>query len=1680
MKKNILFTLFIFLTIVSLSQSYNNEWIDYSKTYYKFTIGATAVYRINQSTLSSLGLGNVNAEDFQLWRNGEVVPVHTSVQSGPLPSNGFIEFFGERNDGKPDKALYRKPEYQLMDRYSLQTDTAAFFLTVTPGGNNKHYIDIANNVAANTRLPESYFMYTAGAYFFNKINAGYAAVVGSSYVYSSGYDNGEGPSGSDIGTSGVWSYTFNNLYVEPTGPNFTFNMAATGNAGNMRSLQMKINSTDVGTQVMNYFESAKVNQTGIPISLISTNTAAVQVQNNSSGANDRMAVFYYEINYPRKYIFDGLGSFLFNLPARPDTSYIEISNFGHGNVPPALFDITNQQIIIGDISNPSLVKIVLPPSSVDRRLLLTARTASSYQVVTEIKTRNFIDITNTSNQGDYLIISNPLLYNDGNGNNYVEQYRSYRNSPSGGNYNAKVFDIDELSDQFAFGIKKHPLSIKNFLRYARNNFQQKPKGCLLIGKGITYLDQRLREYLSATNRVNLVPTFGWPASDNLLASDVPGNPTPLTPIGRLSVVHPSEIKAYLDKVKQYEVLIQSNSCSITDKAWMKNVMHVIGAEDAIGNQIDYYMSTPYTDIIQTDNYGGKVNRFRKTSDIAIQQTYNEEVPKLFKEGLSMVTYFGHSSPTVLQFSLDEPKNLKNDGKYPFILANGCQAGNLFLYDTLRSADNLILSEKFLFTEKAGAIAFLASTHLGIVNFLHFYTHEYYNEISKKSYGKTIGEIHANTIDYIIKTYTAEDFFNRQNSEQLALHGDPLLPFYHFNKPDYAIEQPLVNVSPQFISVAETNFNLSFKIMNIGLAVKDSIRIIVKRKYPFDGSEVEILNQKIAAVQYADSIQLTLPILPLRDKGFNRLTFIIDADNVTDEMCESNNFVTKDVFIYENELRPLYPANFAIINKQNITFVASTANPLSGSQQYLMEIDTTELFDSPFKISASAANTGGVVSFAPTISFTEGRVYYWRTGVAQQGGNFANWNYSSFVYLQNSGEGFNQSHYYQYKKNQYYNLILDSIDRAFKYKISLRKLKTATGMYPYFTSAYLRTYLDLEEINFYGCKYQTFQIQVLDGKTLRPWENVNVAGTGLYGSAPICQRPYRNFFEYSYLDSSSRRKAMDFLKMVPDSNYIIISNLGGTFTPIVSATTLMSDTSYLGSGVSLYHLIKSFGLDLIDSFVSNRPLLFVFKKNDFTFPAQQFTAQTTELISKEFEIPGLINVGVIESPWFGPVKKWEELHWGTENIEPQPDDVSVEIIGRDGDGAIIPLATINPSKDTSISFIDAAIYPFIKLRMNNVDTINSSPSQLQFWRLNASPLPEGLVAPNLGFEFKEIVNQGELLNIKVAFKNISGVAFSDSLLLKCIITDRNNVPHDIFIPKIRPLNAGEFTTIDFAFDTKNYAGKNTMYFMVNPDGVVPEQYLFNNFFYKDFVVDEDTYNPLLDVTFDGLHILNRDIVSSKPHIQIKLKDESKYISLGDTSLFQIQIRYPNGTIKDFTFSNPEVSFTPANLSNGENVAKVDIQPSFLQDGEYELIVSAKDINGNKAGTVPYRILFEVINKPMISNFLNYPNPFTTSTAFVFTVTGSEVPQNIKIQILTITGKIVREITKEELGPIHIGRNITEFKWDGTDQFGQKLANGVYLYRVVTNLNGKTLDKYKATDDNTDKFFNNGYGKMYLLR
>jgi hypothetical protein len=1690
LKSIILSCCFLMMSVISFSQSFMNEWIDYNKTYYRFRTGGTGAFRITQSQLAAIGLGGVDAAHFQLWCKGQEVAVYTSQPTGALPANGFIEFWSEQNDGEWEKRLYNDPQSHLNPGISLFTDSVTYFLTVNSAGSNKRMTDVTNDLSSS--LPaEPYFIHSLKVNYRNTYNNGFAAVVGS-YVHSSVYDIGEGYTSGDITPAAPLENVQNNLFVASGGPDASLRYAVVGRALNTRAVRVLLNGTQLSEKQMNYFNYLKDEITPIPLTLISSNTATVRFSNMATESTDRMVVASYELKYPRQFNFAGQNSFTFTMPASVSGNNLVINNF-NGGAAPVLYDFTNNIRITAQALGGNQYRVVLPASATERKLVLVSVEPAAIRSTSTFTQRNFVNYSNAINHGNYLIISNPIVHKDVQGVNQVEEYRKYRSSVAGGGFVTKVYDVNEIIDQFGWGIKSNPLGIRNFLRFARGNFQPVPEYTLLIGKGSSMNLARSIENRSAINLLNSVPTWGFPSSDVLLAADE-GDVVPKIAIGRLNVINGKEVGDYLSKIKEYDSWKTTHSCNPDDEMWKKEIVHIGGANDYLGEQIQYHLGQ-YAAIAQDSFYGGNVHTFQKSSLTAVQNLAGDRIKNLFTNGFSLLTYFGHSSASTLEFNLDNPDNYPATGRYPIFLVNGCNAGNLFLTDSSRFIGSYTLSEKYLLSiPNKGAVAFIASTSLGIVQYLNFYTDDFYREFVNRKYGTSVGKVINKTIDTLIKKYSYYDFFVRMHCEQVTLHGDPAITFYTTDKPDYAVTQSTVLISPQFVSIAENKFDTKIKIYNSGKATADSLHVKVERQFP-NGTRTTVYSEKRKYIPYSDSINLELPIDPFNDKGANKIIVTLDSANTVTELCETNNSVTKEFFIFEDEIRPVYPFDFGIVNKQNITYYASTANPLGTTRKYYFELDTTKKFNSGLRKMDSVVSLGGSISFKPSgVTFNNNTVYYWRVGIKPDATTPVIWNNSSFIY-RNSDTGFNQSHHFQFLTNKFTDLEVDTTTRDFNYRIVNRKLAIKTGLFPHFRSIHNINYLDLQTVDQWRCAFNVFSIYVFEPKTLKSWMNWATPTGGRFGSLnPMCLGYQRRFFEFEMINPDFRNKARIFLEdSIPNGAIVMIINQGtgeggGFVGPNESFIDLWQrDTLTYGPGKSIYHSFINNGLTDINKFTQNLPFAFVYQKGNPQFVRQFIGEKENDYIDVIVDLPAQLTSGSMESPWLGPSKEWKKFMWDGffPGGKSSADSVSFELYGKTLSGSETKLATIKNAKDTSLGFIDAAQYPYLKMRMYNSDDVNLSPFQLQNWRLTGTMKPEGAIAPNIRFTCKDTVELGEQQYFSVAFRNISEAAF-DSLKLKLIITDRNGVPREIPLPKKRPITEGDSIIVTHTFDTRDLEGLNLIYLIVNPENDQPEQYLFNNFLYKNFYVRSDKTNPWLDVTFDGVHILNRDIVSSKPHILIKLKDDSRFLALNDTSGLRVKVSYPGATLNDprvvreFKLGTDSARFTPSALNNGDNTATVDLFPNFKQDGIYELTVSGTDRSGNKAGELEYNVSFEVINKPMISNMLNYPNPFTTSTAFVFTLTGSEVPQNIRIQILTVTGKVIREITKEELGPIRIGRNITEYKWDGTDQFGNKLANGIYLYRVITNLNGKSLDQYKATGDKTDQYFNRGYGKMYLMR
>lgn len=1472
MKKLLTIIVLFVFGVTAKAQLFRNEWIDYSKTYYKFKVSfgidpvtiqpiKKGLVRIKQADLASIGLGSIQAENFQLFRNGVEVPIYTSVSSGLLGSSDYIEFWGEINDGKLDADLYRNMDFQLSDIWSLQEDEGTYFLTVNTSSANKRYYATPNHVSGTSLSPTLYFMNTLS--YTNRVNRneGFAAQA-SKPLYSSSYDRGEGYSTRSIrpvGSScGQGSFTVDLTDLKPylAGPNMTLKVSAVGNANNARKVKINLNGDSVDLFQMDYFYDKVDEISGIPVSKIASGTASIQHINKSIVDCDEFILMKDELIYPRTLDCNNKTSLELKLPLTFTGHYLKFYNLDRssGGIP-VLYDITNGKRYEADLSIPDTVRFVTEQSMTAYNLVLVQSSSANALAInaSTISSRNFINYANLANQGDYIIISNPLIYGSGP-SNYVEQYKQYRSTSAGGGYNAIIADINQLVDQFAYGVKLHPLSIKNFVRYARSNFLTTPKFVFLIGKGLNYIDYRNNEAASDISYQNLVPTWGSPASDNLLVSEDLSNAIPAISIGRLSAISADEVGNYLTKVKQYDSAQASNSNLIKDKGWMKNVLQVAGTNDpSIAATLDDILKD-YSNIMKDVSMGGNVRNYDKLANTSEYTQSINEFKNIYEQGTSIVSYFGHSSSTNLDFNLDDPDHYNNFGKYPIFLVNGCDAANYYVYEPSRLSLRSTISEKFILEPSRGAIGYVATTGFGMINYLDSFTTKVIKNLSANNYGNTFGQIFKQGISDVLTTTGFNDYYARYHSEQFVFHGDPAIKVNSFSKPDYAIEPEQMTLTSNYISVADDSFHVKVRIHNIGRSVNDSINFSLARQLP-SGSSSIIFTKKFPAIAAIDSVVVGIPIVANRDKGTNILTAFIDNTTSIDEISESNNTASISIDIRDDEIVPTFPYKYAIVNTTNFKLQASTANPVAVSKTYIMEIDTTALFNSPIKASATKTSVGGAIEFDKIITLQDSTTYYWR--VAIQGNT--RWNTSSFTYRASAPyAGFQQRHFYQLSDNTMDRIYLDSATRKYVYRDKLNNLFVTHAIYP--TSGtedqQFSIHVNGAGIIASACLGQSVIINVFDTLTFKPWENL----TNPYGAEPTCDVSRKYNFEYHYIDADGRNRARQFLESIPNGTLVAVRLVYDW--DVVWANEWAADSTIYGANNTLYSFLKKQGLP-IDSFYFARTFGIIFKKNDSTHfsPKWEFSESAYDRVVMSVNFNSKDTLGYITSKKFGPAKTWRNAKWkGNGNTNSK---VELSIYGVGDDGSETKLFTIDTTQTNySISSINANQYPYVRLQLKNQDSITAAPYQLKDWSVEFDEVPEGAIAPNLYFNIPDSAGQGvvggtNFLKGGIAFKNVSKVAF-DSLTAKIVLTPQSGAgsSYTFNLSKLKPLNPSDTSQVPFNIDISTLPQQMyNMYLVVNENGTQDEVYLFNNYIYKYVYLKTNVITPVQIVSFDAVRSNN---------------------------------------------------------------------------------------------------------------------------------------------------------------------------------------------------------------------------------
>jgi hypothetical protein len=1692
-KKTLLF-IFLLFSFSIYAQPYGNEWINYNQKYYKFPVTVDGIYRIDSTALANAGIAvnTIDPRTLQIFGRGEELYIYVAGEAdGVMNTSDYVEFYAQRNDGFLDSLVYNGATNQPNPYYSLYNDTAFYFLTWNSSTTNNRSAVIADNTF-NQYTPVNYFFKEDVLY---KPNYYYDGPSNSKNDDSPDpeYDKAEGWFDSPfyMGGSALFSLSTPNIYS--VGPNTTINTAIIGASNDYDILndhQLRIeyknsvgNYTTITDSTFEGYTYLKFNYS-IPSSQFSTSTDIKysSIYNASFINNNRTAVCYANIKYPHTLDLEGKDSYLMHVPENvlQTKSFLSISNFNAAVA--ILYDLTNNKRI-EVIPSGANFNVLIPNSGKEKKCFITDE-SKIIQVssLTPVSPDGFfINFSNSLADSLFIMVTHNKLMTE------ATNYMVYRKSISGGSRNCILADIDQLYDQFAFGIHQHPYAIRRFADFLIGNAPTPPKDLFLIGKSIKikYCRNAAGDASYLSNYAScLVPSFGDPTCDNLLTAKLNGTYLESAiPTGRLSVKNTSEIVAYLAKVSAYE--------NQSAAAWMKQVIHFGGGSTASEQNVFKGYLNNYEKIIKDSLFGGNVYTVLKTSSAPISTNLSDYVKSKINSGVSIITFFGHAAGNSFDQSIDQASSYNNTDKYPLIIANSCYAGDIHQPYSVQYSN---VSEDFILTPEKGAIGFLSNVNLGIPYALNLYTNALYKNIAYKNYNKSIGScIQATVVD---NQGNASNLAIKDVLLQMTLHGDPAIKINAHQLPDYDVTDNAVFFSPSSVTTEMDSFNVSVVVSNLGRAINTPVVVELNRIFP-DATN-SLSNKTLKNVYYKDTVVFTLPVDKLKGAGFNKFEVRVDPINEQQELSELNNNIFSppaSLFISSGAIIPVYPYKYAIVANDSVVLSAATGNVFAPTQNYIFEIDTTDAFNTPFKRQQIVAQSGGVVnaayeSWSPSsFEYVDSTVYYWRVRKDDADMISYPWKESSFQYIAGKN-GWGQSHFNQFKNNTYVFVQQNTQQRRYDFVTTGKKLTCNTyGQIPpnyIYSELYATQYkLDFLLQESAGCQVApALMVAIIDPIQLESWGKhwidnsytvpIEYNPTHSFGNANdlgACRNSMEKYFIFRSQDATQMAGMKNMLEnVVPEGHYILV------YSWIKANFKSWADTS-------LYTTFENLGADSVRYLSDTIPYIFFAKKGDLNSAVEVIGKKANDAIELSIDLNNNASYGTIASELIGPATSWDSLSWRQHALESFTNDsVRLSIIGVSENGIETILKSDLPPDSANIYLkeVNASNYPSLRLNVYLADDSLQTVAQMDKWQVFYSPVPELAISPNLGYTmYKDSLQEGDSLRLSIAIQNVSEYSFADSLLIAYWLEDKssNSLPVNYQYISL-PLLGGAVYIDTIVMGTIGITGSNKLWVEVNPlntNKTQQEQYHFNNIAIIDFNVIGDNINPLLDVTFDGQRILNGDIVSAKPDILIQLKDENKFLALNDTSDFTVFLKKPGNAIEQRIYFGSEMTFIPAVLPN--NSCKINYKPVLTIDGTYQLTVQAKDKSDNVSGAIDYKIAFEIINKATITEVLNYPNPFTTSTRFVFTITGSQVPDYFKIQIMTITGKVVKEISKEDLGPLYVGKNITEYAWNGTDDFDDRLANGIYLYRVLTQLNGGDIERRETS---ADDFFKKGYGKMYLMR
>ncbi len=1606
MKKLIL--VFIFLGFnFSLAQNYN--WITPNKDYLKLYVIQDGIYRINKIDFVNAGVNpaSIDPRTVKVFSKGNQIPVFFYGESdGVFNDTDYFDFYGQRNYGGLTNTYKEQSgasvvDYVTDEYYNMYSDTGVYWVG-WDGAQGLRYSDYT--FSSNVNFPQNYFTQNLHFEKDSIYSMGITVDAGSDFRYfNTEKVTQEGWYWRQFESFNYVSDTFSlpNLSAVPQTCSIKLFAYPNSYQSSGHCLIIKINSTRLDTIIRtdyNKFDTT-INFPGSLLS--STSVNRITISYTTRDLNSGYLYFdYYALNYPNTFTFvNNLLSFKTGI-ADSTSKKFRINGF------------VNNEINIYDTKNN--LRIVNYVTSADT-LAFTGKGNGNYELVNKynttkpyrIKRKQVPNLASGANGADYLIVYNKLFESS------AEQLRAYRNSHD--NFRSVKAEIEDVYDIFNYGMED-PVAVRNFVRYANANWQSPAlKYLCLFGRGSVDPKQI---FGNSVYYQNYVPVYGNPASDGYFATLNPGTFVycPQISVGRIPAYTSQEAQDIVNKIIGYE----SNPLDV----WIKKTTLITGGFTfsdqvqfitASNNLINSYIAVP-----PPVSFPQRIYR----TDTSGQVSYNFEdsIKNTINRGTLILNYIGHAATSTWDNGIRDLNILSNGNKNPLIFSMTCFTGKNASTDPV---DGRGFGEKFLYLPGKGAIGFIGTTGWSFFpgggNTL--------NSFLFKSFGadslRRIGDILKSAETYM-KLLDTTSFVNKNTINSYNLLGDPASKLNMPPYPEFDIQMTDYQLLPIFPSLREP-ITLKLFPKNLGTRA-DSCKI--RFQLLKNNISNRITDTVVRNFDFVDSINYNFRI---DSAGIYVMKVILDVDNWYTREIEQNNTIFVPIPLKNVAFIPLKPVDNSVIQGDSVTFVGINPNidPKKYNLKVYVQFDTSIYFNSPLnRIFYKTCDSGVITKFKVILPVLDtNRVYFWRTNSVINNTDTSGWTTASrFLYLPS----------FIFSDKRPLKSISDSSVTIYKKYASQYSVTDLGNTITAPDGIKLRNFTgDLFAQSWGGDPWDAsfFRVNGNEIFLLDPvlhWGGLNIIKVRKNNGA------YVEYKHFKFTDPISSDSVINYLNTF-NSNYIlmVVKNVQNGVTDSIRPAL-----------VNRFHDFGSTKIDSVHLISYDRWSFISYPTNTGNTVAESFLASGTpdapaiSAMAPQFQYDS----GYVFHN-FGPASFYRNFSWNQFLFPFSSLRFDVYGINRDNQNILL-YSNITSNNNFSLDSLKSYIYPNLLLKTKfNIDSINGTTSPvLQSLKFNYVP-PAELISDNYSFVKSDtVVQEGDSVRVSVKYYNVGFIGATASINtwsvssptgVKVLRTDTVN----LYMPVDSSLRSGILINTSRLRNIQKPRDTVYIFFETKLKSTENEFYTYNNTAITSVVVTSDSINPSLDVTYDGLKVLTGDFIQSKPVIVAKFLDDSK-MQIRDTSNIRVYldthyVPYYLGGLK-----NPEIEIIfPANKFLQ---ATVVYKPT-LSDGVHDFMYVAYDLSNNYADTIRY---FLSVNPDLKIYDLNtYPNPMKNQTNFMFNLSGSNIPNNSRIKIYTVAGRLVKTISFVP----NIGYN--QIQWDGRDNDGDYMANGVYLYKLIIEGNSK---------------------------